>query len=478
MIGSFGGGGTGYGLTRVSLRDGAIRVETNELPSNGAVLPVAASGSGPSQLVFGDLDQPLLAFSWPADTEMSQVARASRLGRPVGVIGTGANVRIMVRRGESPSLDLIGPDLSEGSAQGVPPSAAAKPFLDKTYGPYLGPWPDPTPGNVQAQVYAGELIRASTDGSLASAPLAALPGMAPLGELGTDGDWMALAQRMGPTPSAAEIGRYGGALHQNGEFSIALVHTSEVLTPERGGGAMQPAVDDAVVDARGGTNGHEALLIGTPMFEASVIAPDGSFAVTVTGPSSEVHQLGRNPGLNSSTEVAGPPFRIPIVTSLATPGNQSFDAALHVITPAGHAYTAQWHVRLLRVPPKVTVESPFLSLGFAATIRGQTDPSATVTADGQKPLSGPDGRYQLTVPAGFIPRDVRVQAQDPIGNLGSVTVNVVAPIDYRRLPWLPIVGLLTAAAGAILFLRAPRLAGRRAATTQADDAPFEEIDVD
>ena len=477
LIGSFGAGGTGYGLTRVSLRAGKIHAETTELPSNGGVLPVAVNGTGPSRIVFGDLDQPLLAFSWPADKEMSQVGRSSRLGRPVGVIGTGANLRIIVRRQPPQPLDLIGPDLSESSAHGVPSSAAAKPFLDKTYSPYAGPWPDPLPGNVEAQVYAGELIRASADGSVASAPMAALPGMAPLGELGRGGAWTALAQRMGPTPSAAEIVRNGGALHQNDEFSITLVHTSEVLTPEAGGGVIRPAVEDAVLDARAGTNGQEALLIGAPVFEASVVAPQGSFAMSVTGLSTELNVLRRNPDLNSPREIAGPPFRIPIVSSLGPPGNQAFDAALHVITPAGHGYTARWHVRLLRTPPKITVESPFLSLGFGATIRGQTDPSATVTADGQSTHAGPDGRYQLTVPAGLIPHDVRVQAQDPIGNLASITANVVAPIDYRRLPWLPIVGLLTVAAGAILFLRAPRLV-KRPAPSSGDDAPFEEIDPD
>jgi len=480
LIGSFGAGATGFGLTRVSLRAGEIHAETSELPSNGGVVPVAADGVRPSLILFGDVDQPVMAFSWPADKEMNAVGRSSRPGRPVGVIGTGANLRIMLRRNAPPALDLIGPDLSESSVQTVRPSDAAKPFLNKTYAPYIGPWTGSLPGGSGAQVYAGQLIRASAGGLPASAPMAVLPGMAPLGQLGRDGSWTALAQRMEPPPDAPEMERRGGTLLHAQEFGITLVPTCEVLAPELAAGVIQPAVEHAVVDARGGTKGQEALLIGTPVFEAIAAAPLGSVAMTVTGNSTELYVLVRNPdrGSSSRPEIAGPPFRIPIVSSLASSGNQAFDAALHMITPAGHGYTARWHVRLLRVPPKITVESPFISLTFAATIRGQTDPSATVTAEGQSTHAGPDGRYQLTVPAGFIPRDVRVQAQDPIGNLTTVTANVVAPIDYRRLPWLPIVALLTAAAGAILFVRAPRLAGRRAATTQADDAPFEEIDAD
>jgi hypothetical protein len=480
LIGSFGAGATGFGLTRVSLRAGEIHDETSELPSNGGVVPVAPDGAHPSLILFGDKDQPLTAFSWPADKEMTQVGRSPRPGRPVGIIGTGTNLRVMVRRDAPPALDLIGRDLSASSVESVRPSDAAKPFLDKTYAPYLGPWPGSLPGGNGAQVYAGQLIRPSAGGLPASAPMAVLPGMAPLGQLGRDGSWIALAQRMEPPPDAAEMERRGGTLLQSQEFGVTLVRTSEVLAPEAAAGVIQPTVEDAVVDARGGTKGQEAVLIGTPVFEATVAAPQGSLAMTVTGLSTELHVLVRSTDRRPSQqpEIAGPPFRIPIVSSLASGGNQAFDAALHVITPAGHGYTARWHVRLLRLPPKITAESPFISLTFAATIRGQTDPSATVTADGQTTHAGPDGRYQLTVPAGFIPRDVRIQAQDPIGNLTSVTANVVAPIDYRRLPWLPITGLLTAAAGAVLFLRAPRLARRRAATTQADDASFEEIDAD
>ena len=200
--------------------------------------------------------------------------------------------------------------------------------------------------------------------------------------------------------------------------------------------------------------------------------------MTATGSSAQFHLLVQNPVQNPGPEIGGPPFRIPILSSNGSPGNQTFDATLQVITLAGHGYTAVWHVRLLRAPPKITAEPAFVSLGFGATIQGKTDPSATVTADGQSVRAGRDGRYQLNVPAGLIPREVRVQARDPIGNVGSITISVVAPLDYRRLPWLPIVVLLTVAAGAVLFFRAPALARRRAESRLEDDATLEEIDAD
>ena len=430
------------------------------------------------RILFGDADQPLLSFSWPADKEMKEVARSGRPGTPVGMIGSGANRRVLVLRGSPPALDLIGLDLSATSTHTIAPSAAAKPFLTRTFKPYIGPWPDPLPGNARAEIYDGMLLVADPSAPIRVRQIAALPGMAPLGQLGRNGDWTALAQRTTPTPRPSEVTRDGGLLLQTTDVSITLVRTADVLSPEAAGGAMRPAVEDAVIDERAGTPISQALLTGTPTFEATVNAPPGSISMAITGSSNQFHLLVRSPVQNPGPEIGGPPFRIPIVSSVGTPGNQSFDAALHVITLAGHGYTAQWHVRLLGTPPKITAESSFLSLGFGATIQGRTDPSATVTADGQTTRAGPDGRYQLNVPAGLIPREVHVQARDPIGNAASITINVIAPLDYRRLPWLPIVALLTVAAGAVIYVRAPRLARRRAASTPPDDATFEEIDGD
>jgi hypothetical protein len=52
---------------------------------------------------------------------------------------------------------------------------------------------------------------------------------------------------------------------------------------------------------------------------------------------------------------------------------------------------------------------------------------------------------------------------------------VVGFVDFRRLPWIPLVAVLTVLAGGVLYLRAPR-ARRPAARGAGDDATFEEID--
>jgi hypothetical protein len=474
LVGQF-AEGAGYGLTRVSLRAGEIHAETVEVPSGGVLLPVPpTTGSGPDLIMFGDVDRVLTALSWPSDGDLSVVARSSRRGRPVGVVGIGANTRIMLLRTDPAALDLIAPDLSDDSIDGVRPADASKPFFGTTYSPYVGPWPDPGPGNGPAQVYGGTLIRASSEGPPEVTAMAVLPGMAPLGVLGSDRAWTALAQRTSP---AAELAPQGGALLQNDDFSVLIARTVDVLEPEADGGVIRPDVVEAIVDDRPAPDGLDVLLLGTQEFTATLQAPRESVAMALTRSRTLVHFLGSSAADGSDLAISGPPFDIPITSTTAATGNVAFDAALHVITPAGHGYAARWHVRLLRAPPKISGNASFLSLGLAATISGQTDPAATVSADGRSIRAGADGRYSLNVIAGWVPRDVRVEARDPIGNFASTTVNVVAPIDYRRLPWIPIMVLLTLSAGAILFVRAPRLVSRPAPSA-VEDGTLEEIDAD
>jgi len=474
LVGSF-GSGSAFGLTRVSLRAGAIHDETVDLPSDGAVLSVpAARGDGPATLVFGDSKRGVAAFSWPADGDLTQVASSSHRGRPIAVIGSGANARIMLMRTDPPALDLIAPSLSDGSFEGVRAADPAKPFFATTYPPYVGPWPDPPAGHVSAQVYAGTLIRASAGAAPSFASMAILPGTAPLGSVAADGAWTALAQRTSPALGTANLAPDGGPLLQNDAFDITLVRTADVLAPEQAGGGLRPAIHDAVIDPGPSAPGVQGLVTGLDAFDATVTAPVDSVAVVVTGTAKRVHPLVDGPVVTAGRDITGPPFRVPI-TSPGFSDDKAFDAALQVITPAGHGYTARWHVRLLHKPPGLGAESSFLSLSLTATISGRTDPAASVTVEGQTVRPGADGRYQVNVPAGLAPRDVVVRARDPFGHVASVSVSVAAPVDYRRLPWIPIMVVLTILAGAILFVRAPRLVAHPPAG-RADEGTFEEID--
>src|SRR4029077_1786075 len=99
----------------------------------------------------------------------------------------------------------------------------------------------------------------------------------------------ALASRPPPAPVLSGVAADGGLLLQTTDLSITLVRTSDVLEPEAGGGAVRPAVEDAVIDERAGTPTSQALLIGKPAFVATVTAPPGSISMTVTGSSDVFH---------------------------------------------------------------------------------------------------------------------------------------------------------------------------------------------
>jgi hypothetical protein len=57
-------------------------------------------------------------------------------------------------------------------------------------------------------------------------------------------------------------------------------------------------------------------------------------------------------------------------------------------------------------------------------------------------------------------------------------VTIVGLFDYRGLPWLPIVVLLTVGAGVALFLRTPRPLADRAGYTRPEVGALEEIEGD
>ena len=113
-------------------------------------------------------------------------------------------------------------------------------------------------------------------------------------------------------------------------------------------------------------------------------------------------------------------------------------------------------------------------LSFDVPVSGRSDSGASVLVDGQPVPVAADGSFSAEVPAGLLPRDVRVEATDRVGNRRQLTISVVGAIDYRRLPWVPIVAGLTLVAGAALYLRTPR-PGAASAAGHPDDGVLEEI---
>lgn len=471
FVGSFSATSTvpAYGLTRVSMRGGKLHDETNELPADGRPLAVS-TGAGVANplIVVGDLDTPLVAYRWPADGSLQRVEASARTGRPVAVLGSGASARLVVDRGLPAGVDLLGPDLGDGNAESGMATAAARAFRGSSWPPYVGPWPDEPSAGAAGFVADGVLIHASPGLPPDTVPMAVLPGVVPLGTVGAGGAVATLQTLDDPTQRAE---RPGGALLRNQHYIVAIAPVAEVLAPEADAGLFHPSSASALVDRRDprGTT----VFVGPDGIGASVEAPSGTVAEARAGDERTVDLFtGVDPG-GTATQTF--PFRLPMSLSTTKNGNQAFDAALYLATPAGHGYVATWKVTALRESPPLQATGPFLSLGPLAEITGTTSAAATVTVDGRRATMEPDGRFRVGVPAGLLPRDVRVEAADPFGHASVIVVSVVAPLDYRLLPWIPIVAVLTLILGAVLFLRGPRLTARKGAAS-ADDVPFEELE--
>jgi hypothetical protein len=69
-----------------------------------------------------------------------------------------------------------------------------------------------------------------------------------------------------------------------------------------------------------------------------------------------------------------------------------------------------------------------------------------------------------------------IEVDDSFGNVARATVTGIGWLDYRTLPWVPIVAAIVGMAALVLVLRVPRTSPlpRRA----DDDAAFEEIEPD
>lgn len=132
------------------------------------------------------------------------------------------------------------------------------------------------------------------------------------------------------------------------------------------------------------------------------------------------------------------------------PSDRVWAVAAAAIGPLGEVSPLAWTiVGLDSAPPLVAVEAPFLSAPWPLTARlaGITEPGAVVEAGGREQVAGRDGRFRIDAQLPPWPQRVEVRARDRAGNESVVRVDVVGGIDYRRLPWIPIllVGLLGAA---------------------------------
>lgn len=452
-------------LHRIALVDGdGLRIDEYELSVRAEPVPI--DGPDGPLIALVALNAGVQLVSWPAGDDLPTVtADSERRGIPLGSLGTRRGARLYLLGGGG-TVNILDAELAPKPPIAASPPAAA--FLrDPGTPPYVGPLPGGLPDGRDALIFRGQLIAdpGSAQGSpftAAVTPIASLPGRTPIGVLGPNGAWIAMARA-----DRFDAGRRGGLLapERLPGAVLQIVATEAVLAPELDAGRLEPALVGAVPDAR---EPVRSVLVAAGPFTMQVAAPVGSEArlaadtAAVAAHTVEVEEEGGVAVLPIQSAVSGadlPP---------------RFGLRVEVVTPTGHGYMATFLTRIETDAPEVDVSAPFAPLAGDVTISGQTEPGVSVLVDGLEVPVDEQGGFTVRVPAGLLPREVPVVAADQVGNTATTSVSVVMPIDYRRLPWIPIVGVLTGLLTAFLYVRAPRLA--RPPSRAAGEGTFEEIE--
>jgi hypothetical protein len=157
--------------------------------------------------------------------------------------------------------------------------------------------------------------------------------------------------------------------------------------------------------------------------------------------------------------------------------NTDFEYRVLVIAPDGRVQLEEWDGTVVREQPALEATAANAAFELAAVIRGSAGPYVELVIDGQPAAVGTGGDFEARVDAPPWPRDVVVTARDPLGNETSISLEVIGFVDYRGLPWIPIMGLATVLVGAYVFLRVPG-GVRGPVPAVAGEGTLEEIDGD
>jgi len=171
--------------------------------------------------------------------------------------------------------------------------------------------------------------------------------------------------------------------------------------------------------------------------------------------------------------------RVPLKTAPGvTARAPSWRAAVVAIGPRGEVSAAvHAHVAVDVAAPALSLPRPFLSAPwpFTSTLTGRAEPGAKVQlGDRQIPVSA-DGTFTITSQLVPWPQRLELRALDPTGNETVLTADVIGGVDYRRLPWAPILVATLLAATLVASLRSRR-PDARVAAAGADHEPSNHIE--
>lgn len=460
-------------LVRLTLRGDELHAEASGLGDQFG-LPYAVDVEGGPAIVTSDGSSTLQLWRWPADRSMEMEATRITGGDPRAIFGTGSQARIVAGTGCCPtgSVVVVAGDLGDGAGPRTEftrdaRSSAIPADVLQTLSPWEGVVRDGLPGIPEAYAFSGVLVFPVADPIrlAASQPAPLMLGIRPVGTAGPGNAWEVLA------PNDQE-GHYDpqstpGIVWMGGQASpgvLWLVAAEELKRSEVNEGQLAPTFRGAAVDPRS-SDLEQVLMVGSEAVYADVTGPPGTV----------VHFLTR--GISDGSAVIPPSGTLAIrlldAASPDAPNGSGTNARLWAVTPAGHVYGGVWRLRVYRSPPDLDLTIPEGIFAFEPTIAGSTSPGARVTINGVPAEVSPTGSFRLPVDAGILPTEFRIVATDPVDNATVRVTSLVWPIDYRRLPFVPIAVVVTVVAGLLLYLRKPVSDPRRRAPE--DDATFEEI---
>ena len=432
-------------------------------------------GTATAGRMLGATRSGIQLMRWPRGGSMEVVAeRAQTALFGLSMLGDGDEAVIidssMGWMTDYRAADVFVYDLDLTTVLEVPASASTARLMDLTAPqfpalrsishnvlPHDGPLPGGLGDGRHAYFSSGNVIILEPDGDLSVHPTNGLVSTRPVGVAGQDRGWIALAADWVGTRNTA-------ALYPSGiQTSITMTPLESVILDTPLDGVLAPELRDAVLfDGRDG--------------KQRLVALDGGFTAVIDAPPRSLVAVASGVSIIYQGEVGDEPLSVDIAPDREREGNQPYDAAILVISPSGAASSVSWAAEILRERPELTTSAQTDAFALRSTIMGRAADGASITVDGHAVEPAAAGGFRFEVDAPIWPRDVVVVARDPLGTETVQRLEVVGFLDYRGLPWVPIVGVATLAFGMLLFVRIPR---QRAVVMVADgDGRLEEIDGD
>jgi hypothetical protein len=458
-------------LLRVVDDAGTLRVETSAIPVGSVAAPAWPVGAANGLLVLAE-DQRVTAMRWPRGAQPEDVVvMASQEFPSLVPLGQGPTARwvdLGASRRDSLAMRVLDADLRiERQIDAAPLTAMLWDLNNNQRGVpsdrYLWEHVGPIPGGLapdrSAVLGYGALVEVAPDGHLEVRPAAHLVGVGVMGVAGSDGAWLAVAGEWYGWGGNLYLGNMG---YEPPYGMVGVIPVAALL--DATGSELMPVELSGVTV--GGTSGDERIFTAGDAFEVTVTGAPGDLVVVNVDRRVEVEEMPDAGALTLTIDVPG-----------RDNANREFDLAILRIGPTGLTQGVSWQAEALRVAPDVTASATGEGFSLTSTISGQAAPGATLTVDGLAVTPSSSGHFRVEVDAPIWPRDVLVVARDAVGNETVQQLEVIGFVDYRGLPWIPIIAVLTVVAGVVLFLRTPRLRPQPVLMPDGDGR-LEELDGD